>query len=190
MQKKTLRTYTFNLIANQDNKIGVAGSGYFVIDNQSDFSIRFDESTVMNKATKGTGANFVSEYNEVTISSTVNQEVTIVLGYGDFKDARASINATISATIENSNSVLTYPDKVVTAVRTQLVAASNSRNEIEVGVPSDAVAAIRVGDSFTEANRGSRIEAGQTKFFTTSAAIFAISEGGDVDVSLMELRNV
>lgn len=77
------------------------------------------------------------------------------------------------------------PDVTVTNAATLLRAASESRIAL-VLTNNDAAVNIRVGDSTVTNARGVRLPAGASMTFTATSAIYAISEGANVTVSLSE----
>lgn len=79
------------------------------------------------------------------------------------------------------------PDVVVTnaAGGTLIRAASESRIAL-ILTNNDAAVNIRVGDSTVTATRGVRLPAGSSMTFTATSAIYGISEGANVTISLSE----
>ena len=188
MSNKNFRTYTISLTANQEYPLEVDGDMYAVIANTGDFTIRFDESNRLTNQSSGMGGSFPREYERVTLVSTTTQTVTIILGFGEFSDARASLNATVNATIEPSDTVDNTTDISVGATATLLKAADTNTKEVIIHVPSDAANSIRVGGASVSATSGVEVEPGSTLTISCEAALYGIRDGAtNVSVSTLKL---
>lgn len=186
MARQNFRTYTLSLTAGQDQKINVSGEMYAVIESTGAFTIIFDESNRITKAIAGTGGRFRDVYQTVTLNSTTSQTITLVLGFGEYVDARASVNATINTTIEPSNTGDNPVDVTVGAAATLISPALGSQKEVMIHVPSSATNSIRVGTATVAANAGIEVEPGSTNVFSVEYALYGIRTGAnDVDVSLL-----
>lgn len=162
---------------------------YAVIDNSAEFTITFDDSNRIEKATAGTSGLFGDSYSRVRLRSTTTQVVTVVLGWGEFRDARASVNATINTTIEPSDTIDDPLDVSVGVTATQIAAADANRKELVVNVPSTATQGIRVGGATVARGAGLLVEPGTTLTLSAECAIYGITNTttGSVDVSLIDL---
>jgi hypothetical protein len=188
MSRKNFRTYTLSLTANQEFPIKVAGNMYGVISNVGDFTITFDESNRLTNQTTGMGGDFEDQYEDVKLLSTTTQTVVVVLGFGRFIDARASINATLNTTIAPSDTFDNTSDISVGATATVLKAADSNSKEVLIHVPSDAANSIRVGGASVTATSGIEVEPGMTLSIAAEAAIYGIRDGSsDVTVSTLKL---
>jgi hypothetical protein len=186
--RKNFRSYTFSLTAGQEQEHAIQGHMYAVIESAGEFTITFDESNRIAKSEAGMGGRFDSSYQRVKLLSTTTQSVTVVLGYGQFNDARASVNATINATIAPSDTAANPADITVGVAATLLAAANANRKEVLIHVPSDAANSIRVGSATVTAGAGLEVEAGTTLALSVECAIYAIRTGAtDVDVSIIDL---
>lgn len=95
----------------------------------------------------------------------------------------------VTLPISPASLVLTgLADVVVTGSATLLRAANTNRVYLS-GTNTHASVAIRIGGSTVTATRGQRIAAGAAFETTTQGAVYAISEGADVTVSLGEETN-
>ena len=188
MESKNFRTYEIALTAGQESTLRVRGNMYAVVENTADFIITFDESNRIAKATSGTGGEFSGEYTDVKLISPTTQSVTIVLGFGKYRDARASVNATLNATVAPSDTLDNDADITVGAAAVLLKAADPNTKEILIHVPSDSANSIRVGNAAVSAGTGLEVEAGMSLQLSTEAAVYAIRDGAsDVTVSTLKL---
>ncbi len=188
MSSKNFRSYVVSLTANQEYPLRVRGNMYAVIENAGNFTITFDESSRIALATAGTGGEFQDAYDDVKLLSTTTQTVTIVLGFGKYRDARASVNATLNTTIAPSDTLDNDSDISVGATATLLKAADANTKEILIHVPSDAANSIRVGGASVTATSGIEVEPGMTLALAIEAAIYAIRDGAsNITVSTLKL---
>lgn len=79
----------------------------------------------------------------------------------------------------------TYADQTVTSSAASVLALNSGRAYVIIGNQSDGVP-IRVGDSNITANRGVRINPGETATLDYRGQLYAISEGADVTVDVNE----
>lgn len=188
-RKRNFKTYTVALVANQESTLRVPGNMYAVIESASDFTITFDEANRLVKQTAGMGANFGEEYSDVVLLSTTAQTVTIILGFGSFSDARASLNATVNTTIAPSDTVNNPGDVTASAAATLAIAANANRKEVELCLPSTATNPVRVGNASVTATSGSILEPGTSKVFGVEAALYVIRTASpDETVTVLELE--
>jgi hypothetical protein len=185
---RNFRSYTVSLTAGQEQEFNIAGEMFAVIESAGEFTLTFDETMRIAKTVAGMGGRFESIYSRVKLLSTTTQTVTLVLGFGEFNDARASVNATINTSISPSDTALNPADVTVGVAATAIVAANANRKEVLIHVPSDAANSIRVGSATVTAGAGLEVEAGSTIALNVECAIYAIRDGGsDVDVSIIDL---
>jgi len=188
MSSKNFRTYTLSLTADQEFPLRVRGNMYAVIDNAGEFTITFDESSRIVKATSGTGGEFQDVYEDVKLLSTTTQTVVVVLGFGKYRDARASVNATINTTVSPSDTLDNTADITVGADATLLKAADANTKEVLVHVPSGATNSIRIGSASVTPTSGIEVEPGATMSIALEAAVYGIRDGSsDVAVSTLKL---
>lgn len=187
-RKKNFRTYVLSLTANQEYPLGVDGNMYAVIDNTGNFTITLDESNRLTNQSAGMGGKFQDEYERVTLLSTTTQTVTVIFGFGEFADARASVNATINTTVSPSDTLDNTSDITVSSTAVLLKAADANTKEVLIHVPSDASNSIRVGGASVTATTGLEVEAGMSLQLSVEAAVYAIRDGAsDVTVSTLKL---
>lgn len=188
-RKRNFRTYTITLVAGQEFNLGVSGDMYAVIANANAFTIILDESNRLVNQSSGMGGKFPDEYDRVTIVSATSQSITVIFGYGEFSDARASVNATINTTISPSDTLINSGDVPATLAATQIVAANPSRKEIEICLPSTATNPVRVGNSSVTATSGSIIEPGTSKVYNIESALYVIrTSAPDETITVLELE--
>lgn len=188
---KNFRSYTVALTANQEMEFEIDGDFYAVVDNTDEFTIAFDGSNRIAYATAGTGGEFTEAYRRVTLNSPTTQTVVIVLGYGRFNDARASINATLNATFSPGNTFAGVADvALVAATATQILAADATRLTALIKNPSSNTASVRIGTTgSTGAAQGFELEPGESISIATTAAIVGYSVPGE-SVSVSVVRDV
>lgn len=185
---RNFRSYTISLTAGQEQELNITGEMYAVIESAGEFTLTFDESLRIAKSVAGMGGRFESIYSRVKLLSTTTQTVTVILGFGEFNDARASVNATINATIAPSDTAANPADITVGVAATLLAAANANRKEVLIHVPSSAANSIRVGSATVAAGAGLEVEAGTTLALAVECALYAIRTGAtDVDVSIIDL---
>lgn len=188
-RKRNFRTYTISLTANQEYPLGVDGNMYAVIDNTGVFTITLDESNRLVNQSSGMGGKFQDEYERVTLLSTTTQTVTAIFGYGEFADARASVNATINTTISPSDTVNNPGDVSAGAAATLAIAANPNRKEVELCLPSTATNPVRVGNASVTASSGSILEPGTSKVFGLEGALYVIRTASPSEtVTVLELE--
>lgn len=187
--KRNFRSYQLSLTANQEFNLNVSGNMYAVIDNTGEFTITFDDSNRIAKATGGTGGEFQDTYQRIALLSTTTQTVTVIFGFGKYHDARATVNATVNTTIEPSDTFNEPGDVTVGSSSTQIVAASTARKEVMIHLPSSAGASVRIGSATVTAAKGIELEPGSTISLAAEMAVYGIRTGGsDEAVSVLELR--
>lgn len=187
--KKNFRTYTIALTANQEFQMSVSGNMYAVIDNTGVFTITLDESNKLIKQSSGMGGKFDDVYERITLLSTTTQTVTVIFGFGEFADARASVNATINTTIVPSDTVNNPGDVTAGAAATLAIAANANRKEVELCLPSTATNPVRVGNASVTASSGSILEPGTSKVYGVEAALYVIRTASpDETVTVLELE--
>jgi hypothetical protein len=189
MSNKNFRSYTLALTAGQEFTQNIRGNMYAVVDNTGDFTITFDETARVAKSTAGVGGEFESVYEQVTFLSTTTQTVVIVLGFGKYRDARATVNATVNTTISPSDTLVAPGDVVAGVAAVLAIAANADTKEVEICLPSTATNPVRVGPAGVTASSGSIIEPGMSKAFATEAALYVIRTASpDETVTVLALR--
>jgi hypothetical protein len=102
-----------------------------------------------------------------------------------FNITTAVAGPTVPTVVTGGATITPISDVTVTNVATLLRAAHSSRLALS-GTNNDGAVNIRFGDSTTTATKGQRVAFGATFKTTVTAAVFAISEGANVTVSLTE----
>lgn len=96
----------------------------------------------------------------------------------------------VSATVNQSNTITPLADVSLTAVTpTVIVAANVNRKELLVKNPSSNAASIRIGSATVGAAKGFELEPGESTILTTTAAVYGYSAPGET-VSVTELEFV
>lgn len=189
--KKHFRTYVFSLTANQDFDADIPGDFYSVIEAAGEFTITLDDSARIGKQVQGMGGEFVQPFSRVKLLSETTQTVILVLGYGKFNDARATLTATINATFQPGNTLAGVADVALTAATaTAILAADATRLTAMIKNPSSNTASVRIGTTgSTGAAQGFELEPGESISIATTAAIVGYSVPGE-SVSVSVVRNV
>lgn len=175
MESQKFRSYSIGLTANVEFSLDMDGDMFAVTSNTSAFDITFDESNRILGASAGMGARFDSRYTRVKFLSTTTQTVVVVLGTGDFKDARSSINATINANVAPANILGIANDIDIPNTATLIAAADATRKELIVNLPSAASDPIRIGTSSVTATSGLQIEPGISMVLSAECDVYGIS---------------
>lgn len=190
---KPFRTYPVALQAGQELQFGAEGNFYAVASADSPFTITFDESNRITGAEQGTGAEFPEAFSNVKVKSDTAQTIVLVLGYGRYKDNRATGNFTVNTTIEPANKITPLAEVTVPAGGSaQLAAADATRKELRVGIKADQPGGVYLGDVNVGAlTPGGFIEEGGTDYLTTESAVYAYNPGAsDVVVHVVSLERV
>lgn len=186
--RHNFKTYTLALTAGVPYPLQVPGDAYAVLNSSGPFEITFDGSNRFVGQVAGMGAEFPTHYSQQSILSPTSQTVVVVLGFGSFNDARATLTATINVTVEPADTVGAPADVVVGAAATLLVAADADRKEVGIKVPALAANSIRIGPNTVSGGSGLEVEPGQTVFLAADCALYGIRAGSsDVAVSLITL---
>jgi hypothetical protein len=191
--RKPFRTYPLQLQAGQEIQFGAEGTFYAVAAADSPFTITFDESNRISGAEQGTGAEFPEAFSNVKVKSDTAQTIVLVLGYGRYKDNRATGNFTVNTTIEPANKITPLAEVTVPAGGSaQLAAADATRKELRVGIKSDQPGGVYLGDATVGAAApGGYLEEGGTDYITTESAVYAYNAGtSDVVVHVVSLERV
>lgn len=191
MGRQNFRTYTIGLIAGQDSTLNVDGDMYAVTESGGPFSITFDDTNRIGDAIAGTGANFRSPYRRVVMHSATNQTVKIIMGFGEYRDSRATANVTVNSTFAPGNTFAGVPDVALSAgVATLVRAADADALTVSIKNPSSNTASIRIGGAASVgAAQGKEIEPGESYDVSTTDAIWAYSAVAQ-SVSLSAVRDV
>lgn len=191
--RKPFRTYPLALQAGQELQFGAEGNFYAVASADSPFTITFDESNRITGAEQGTGAEFPEAFSNVKVKSDTAQTIVLVLGYGRYKDNRATGNFTVNTTIEPANKITPLAEVTVPAGGSaQLAAADATRKELRVGIKADQPGGVYLGDVGVGATTpGGFIEEGGTDYLSTESAVYAYNAGADpVVVHVVSLERV
>lgn len=185
----SMRDYKFTLAAGQERSLNVQGNWFHVLDAVGVVGIRFDEGSLIERS-QGQGGS--RTYSRVLVSSPIAQTVTLSLGVGRETDARATVNANISTTIEGGNDNAHKPNVTVTAGNAvQLLPANNNRKSIRVSLASTEAGSIMLGKSGITANNGGLLEVGDTDYIDTEGALYAFNPNADdVVVWVMEINRI
>ncbi len=168
-----LRDYPLQLVANKPQKIKVAGDYVVVVKAAADVTVMTDNRATI---TRSAGAGSPVVYNEIEVSSLVDQLVTLSLGFvGDkppFTGGSASVgtvNVTpaIGTTLRNLGGTVCAP-----ASRTELIGSDLTRFESIVVIPDDFVGTGYVGNAGVDASNGLPVNAGDRVVLQNRAALF------------------
>lgn len=188
MTIRHFRSYTISLTAGSDYILDVAGDIYAIIDNTGTFTLTFDDSNRFLERTSGMSGKIKNGYNKVTFNSPTTQTIIVDLGFGEFNDARASVNATINTTISPSDTINDPPDVTVGVSATLIVPADTDRKEVMIHLPSTATDSIRLGGSGVTTSTGLELEPGSTITLAVESAVYGIRTGSsDETVSILDL---
>jgi hypothetical protein len=181
--QRNIRTYKKVIPANGEIEIQVAGNMFNVLKSAARFTIEFDESNKLDDVPEGASAKFGNDYEKVKLKSTIEQSVTIVLGFGNFTTATTQSVDTVNASLESPNSSDISSVALSGSTVVQLSGADTTRREIIISVPSDSDTGVLISQASAGISDGFLVEIGQVIGLATQSAIFAKSENGD-DVRL------
>ena len=131
-------------------------------------------------------------YSRVGVYSPVAQSVVLSLGRGYATDARATVNATITAPVDPALNNPALPAVVVAAgTQEQLVAADGDTLGVLVGIDSTQPNGLWIGDVDADDGVGMYLEPGEKLPIPTRAALYAFNSGASpVTATLMKLTKV
>lgn len=188
-----MRDYSLNLDAGSiERSLNVAGNWFHVLEATNTIAIRFDEGP-RNYRQKGQGGTRL--FNRVSVSSVVAQNVVLALGFGQETDSRASVgDVNVSASNRISNTITPLPEVSIPPLTSVILCAadvSDKRIYVRLGVKSDQIGGVYIGDATVNNNLGSYLENGSVEFLECQAAIHAYNPNNDsVIVNVMTLSKV
>jgi|GEM_PF-3215722 len=155
----------------------------------NDLMVRFDDGAPINLK-QGVGLRVYGE--RFTLASATGQTVTVLAGFGHVFDARANINATITAEIAASISNVPVGTVACGAgAQTLLAALDAHRLALALQVDSAAAGGIFLGDITTANELGFYLEPGDKAFWPCRADIYAWNPNvSAVKVRLTNLRDI
>lgn len=174
-----LQDYPLILKAGVPQRLDVEGNYLCVVDAVAQVQLAFNDSQPILRYA-GTGGPR-PQYRKVLVSSLVDQDVTISLGYSDGGpyDGRPLTVQTLNVLPSIGTSLLTAGDASVPANSQQLVlAAKPGRFELILQLDDAAPGFVRYGDSSVSAIRGIKIYPGDINVITTKAAVFVFNPNG------------
>ena len=159
------RDYTRSLLAGVPQRIAVAGDYFQIIKSVSDVMLTFDDQVSITRR-QGTGGP--TQYNSVTLTSAVDQSVTVSLGYIDGLSpydnnpnfAQATINASINVGANLGNGARVT---IAAGASAEVFPASATRLGWVLVIPETAADGLRIGSPGISAATGIPILFGTRK---------------------------
>lgn len=148
--------------------------------------LRFDEGKLITRS-QGEGNRVY--YSRVEVSASAACNIVLQLGYGYATDARATVNATITAPISPASTNPAQPAVTINAGTQNLILAADGNSVgCIIALDSTQPNGIWVGDNTAAVNEGVFIEPGQTLPIPSKAAIYGFNAGAaNVKVSVLKL---
>lgn len=183
MTRPIQKTLTFTGAGEREIQV----TGRFILINEASGAVYLSVAGGSEiKLKQGSNVNLGEELRTIRIRSAIAQTVLLTAS-DDRQEEIGDINATVSATIEASDTINTPLDVAAGSTASLLIAGNANRKEVEIGVKDSAANGVRVGGSGVTSGRGSYIAPGTSKFFANTAALYAVRDGAsDVDVYIFE----
>lgn len=155
----------------------------------TDLTARFDQSEPVPLPQ---GLGFRRYYRTVELQSATGGAFVVLAGFGSVADARATLNAAITANIAPGNTLNNGADvATVSGAATLLLAADATRLYATVANLSTNTVTVRIGNVTVAAATGIPLEPGETLSIGTTAAVYAYqASGGPVTISAASVSEV
>lgn len=175
-RQRGMESFDIVLVAGVPGRMPLNGDYIHILSAPvADLRVRFDNGKPV-KVFEGLG--FRRYYSDVEFESATGQTITVLLGFGSVADARATVNASITANIQYGNT-LTNPGDVACAAgaATLLSAITTTRLYAIINNPSANTGTFRIGASSVTASSGLAVEPGESVTVTGSEALYAWNTG-------------
>ncbi len=192
----SMRDYTYIMTAGETISRNVGGNYFHVLEAVGKINIKFDDGVYISRE-RGQGGS--RDYERVDILSPIDQTISLALGYGVEFDGRQNSStagtggAAIDVIVVNNNFIRGGALRTVSpaAGAVLLAAADGDRRQIRISVRSNNADGIYIGESDMSTATGTYggfIESGGVDYIDTTAAIYALNDGGsDVIVNVLEI---
>lgn len=185
-----MRPYTFAIPAGGTYQVQLKGSYIHVLTAPvNDLFVRFDSG---EPCPFYQGVGTARRYETVEFSSATGQTITVYLGDGEMRDARANANVNVSATVEPGNTFDVGGDvSVPSGAATLIDAVDLTRKYALICNPSSSTATFRIGPATVGATSGALLEPGTTLPIATTSPIYAFQNSGSAaTLSIANIRKV
>lgn len=151
--------------------------------------LRFNEGKQISRQ-QGEGNRVY--YTRVEVSASAACNIVLQLGFGYATDARATVNATITAPVEPAVNNPGVASVTVNATsQSELIAADSDRLEVLIKIPSDQLNGLWVADNTAAVDLGVYHEPGETIVYATEAALYAYNPGAaGVKATMLSMKKV
>jgi hypothetical protein len=187
---KEFKIHSLVIAANDTRNLNVTGTYLACLAASGAFKLSVDDSPETDFFA-GLKVNVDGQMTKVIVRDTsgASNTVQLIVGYGDFEDARLILSTAIE--IKGGDTHPTTADESVAATSTEQVLAANlNRREAWVTNLIGNAREIRVGDSSTGAARGVQVPVGATIVIPATAAIHVHNPHSAAQtVALMEVVN-
>lgn len=170
MSKRRFTSKTYNVPVGTDLPLALNGDYIHVLSATGDFQLSADNDPFSDfPASVGVS---VDEFSTISVKNTDSVDITvkILVAYGEVNDNRSSFTGSIATKSGNS---IDHGVVSVTDVATQIVAADSTRTRLEIQ-NHHATEKLYYGAATVSTSNTAYIEAGQSRFFETGAAIYTI----------------
>lgn len=187
-----MEQFRFNLTAGEEQQLEVLGDWFHVLiaPLQAGVRVRFDDG---KQGVYFEGVGIRRKYEKISILSTADQVVVLMLGFGEVADSRATANLNINATFEPANLLDNLAEVTVPAGDSMKLAdaAVGSRKELRVALSSTQPGGVYLGDASIANNSGGFLEPGQFDYISLETELWAYNPGAsDTVVNLLDLKRV
>lgn len=184
-----MNDYKFGFTGAGESRRDISGDFFHIIDAPTDIQIEFNrDGRLLDRAT-GMGGS--KEYDSVTIHSPVAQTVVVALGFGTSFDSRATVNANVTATIEEGNTRTSTPDVNLPAIATNQVLPADLTRLTAIIENLSATVTLRIGGVGTAAASGNTLAPGEKIVLDGTAEILAHNpDAAAVFVAVSAIREV
>lgn len=184
-----MHDYKFSFTGAGESRRDISGNFFHIIDAPTDVEIEFNRNG--RKLARATGMGGSALYDSVTIHSTVAQTVTVALGFGTSFDSRSTVNANVTATIQEGNTRTSTPDVSLPASATNQVLAADLTRLTAIIENLSTTVTLRIGGVATGAASGNTLSPGEKIVLDGTAAILAHNpDAGAVSVAVSAIREV
>ncbi len=182
---KISRDYNFPLVANIVVPMSVSGSTLYLKEATSDVIITIYPSGRSVTLKKGQGED-VGAYENVRITSALNQSITLALGHGTFQDNRFISASSVTAQVDVANSAAAPGDIAIVALAVAVVvsAARSTKKETVITNPIASASRVRLGPVGVDDTKGRNLGPGETAILSGSMAWYAYNPHATTAVTL------
>ncbi|MFC3151798.1 hypothetical protein ACFOEK_12230 [Litoribrevibacter euphylliae] len=162
--KLGMKDFVLTLTAGVEQLVDWRGNAFHIFEADTDVTLNFNESGERIKRKAGQGGNATREYDRVIITSAVDQQIRISLGYGGVNDNTAQVTGNVTASWAASNNSKVTGDVVIPPeTAAQVIGANVNRQSLAIMSNEDNLSSVRLGtDNTVNGSSGLPIQIGAT----------------------------